>query len=324
MVLDVGTVLKRLRDNVARTGLPVPASREDVTGWARGLGLRRDGEVLLYTGALYQLLPRIDALARQLESLERGKAGRALFRAAGRLGRLAGLAGLVLRPKQGDVEYAGRVLRSIVGLLRAAGVEVSYDPELDGYSGVLLYDLGLDDDFRAHAEKVARALQERAPELVITVDPHTTHVLRKVYPRFFPWLKLRVRSYLEVLADSADEILWEEGEAGVVTIHDPCFYARHLDLYREPRLLLEKAGYRVVNPRRWGRLTYCCGGPLESVSPGLSRRIAERRVAELRETGAPVVVVMCPICLANLRRIGGVRVEDISVLLAGRVREVGV
>lgn len=323
-MLDIGTVLKLLRDNVERTGLPVPASREDLTGWSRGLDLPSTGETLLYTGALYQLLPRIDALARQLESLEKGRAGRALFRAAGRFGRLAGLAGLVLRPRRGDVEYAERVLRSIVGLLRSAGVNISYDPGLDGYSGVLLYDLGLDSDFRRHAERVARALQERGPELVVTVDPHTTHVLREVYPRFFPWFQVRVRSYLEILAEHADEVPWLEGSAGQVTVHDPCFYARHLNIYREPRLLLERAGYRVVNPRRWGRLTYCCGGPLESVSPGLSRRIAERRVGELRETGARVAVVMCPICLANLRRVGGIGVEDISVVLAGRVRGLAV
>lgn len=50
----------------------------------------------------------------------------------------------------------------------------------------------------------------------------------------------------------------------------------------------------------------------ESVSPALNREILERRVAELRASGAPVVT-FCPICMANLLKAGPV--EDLASLV---------
>ncbi|MCE4625985.1 MAG: (Fe-S)-binding protein [Desulfurococcales archaeon] len=321
-MLDIGTVLALLRDNIRKTGLPVPVGKEVLWEWSKGLDLPREGEVLLYTGALYQLLPYISVFARQLARMEKSGAGRLAFKAFGKLGgRLGGLAGLVLKPSKVDIEYSHSILRSVVELLKAAGVSVAYDPGVDGYSGVLLYDMGLDDDFRAHAEGEARRLVESGARVIVTVDPHTTHTLRSVYPKLFPWFELEVRSYLEILAENVDKLGWKSGDAGAVTIHDPCFYARSEGIIGEPRTLLERAGYRVVNPRRWGRMTYCCGGPVESISPGLAGRIAEKRIEELHSTGAPVVAVMCPICLSNLRghSRGKLRVEDISILLRERL-----
>ena len=325
MVLDVGAVLSLLSENIRRTGLPVPADRSVLWEWSRGLGLPRRGRVLLYTGGLYQLVPHIVAYARQLERLESSGMGRLAFRALGRVRRLSGLASLVVRPGRAEAEYSRRVLRSIVALLGAAGVRVAYDGEVDGYSGVLLYDMGLDSQFAEHASRVARAIMGSGAELVVTVDPHTTHVLRSVYPRYVDGFDVEVKSYLELLGEHLDEISFRRGPRTPVAIHDPCLYARFEGVIEEPRRLLERAGYEVRNPRRWGRYTYCCGGPVESVSPRLAGSIAERRVSELRETGAPVVAVMCPICLANLRRhaAGRIRVEDISILLAERLEGAG-
>jgi Fe-S oxidoreductase len=48
------------------------------------------------------------------------------------------------------------------------------------------------------------------------------------------------------------------------------------------------------------------------VSPALSREILDRRAAELKNSGAPVVT-MCPICLANLLK-AGLAVEDLASL----------
>jgi Fe-S oxidoreductase len=325
MVLDVYTILKLLRENIRRTGLPVPADKDVLYRWSQNMGLTERTGVLLYTGGLYQLLPYIEAFSLQLEKMEKSGLGKIAFKADGRLSRLAGLAGIVVHPKRESVEKSDRILQGIVRLLRAVDVNVYYDPKLDGYSGVLLYDMGLDDDFAAHAQREAEKLQSSGAELIITVDPHTTHVLRKVYPKFFDWFDIPVKSYLEILAEHIDELNFKNPAEGVeVVLHDPCYYARFENIIEEPRLLLEKAGYKVVNPRRWGRKTYCCGGPIESIAPSLSKRIAENRIIELSETGARIAVVLCPICYANLSKVAGktgVTLEDISILLSRALGE---
>ncbi len=322
-MLDVKAILSMLASNIRKTGLPVPASESVIYEWSRGLGLEKRGDALLYTGGLYQLLPYINAYASQLEKLEGKRGSSLLLRAAGKFGRLAGA---VVRPSKSDVEYSHRILRNIVGLLELAGVSVAYDPGRDGYSGVLLYDMGLDSAFKSHLERVVARLEDSGAEKIVTIDPHTTHVLRSVAPGVLDRSpSFKVYSYLEVLADNIDKLprVPGSGDAESVVIHDPCLYARREGIIEQQRLLLERAGYKVVEPRRSGKLTYCCGGPIESIAPRLSHRIALRRVSELAGTGADTAVVMCPICLANLRRAaslhGRLRIEDLSIVVGERM-----
>ena len=98
-----------------------------------------------------------------------------------------------------------------------------------------------------------------------------------------------------------------------MAIHDPCFYGRYLKVSEGPRQLLTGLGLPYADVRNCGEFTSCCGGPAESVSPALNREILDRRVAELKASGAPVVT-FCPICLANLLK-AGLPVEDLASLL---------
>ena len=314
-MLDVKEILLMMAEETRRRGLPVPVKPEIIHEWSEGLDLPREGDALLYTGGLYQLMPYINAMVRYLERLEGSRASGLLLRAARRL-KLTDLAGVFAKPSKAEVEYSRRVLRAIVELLAEAGVRIAYRPDVDGYSGVLLYDLGLEEVFQEHASRVYKALKGAGASLVVTVDPHTTHVLREVYPEYIDGFDLEVKSYLEVLDEKGYKPVSGRGE-GELVIHDPCLYARGLGIIAQPRRLLAGAGYRVVEPKRSGRMTYCCGGPIESIAPRLSRTIAEARFRELRERGRRIVT-LCPICYANLSRVADdAEVIDISLLLAG-------
>ena len=59
-----------------------------------------------------------------------------------------------------------------------------YHPEMDFYSGILLYDLGDQEGFEAHARFVARTLKLHGVKKIITVDPHTTYALKELYPKY--------------------------------------------------------------------------------------------------------------------------------------------
>ncbi len=320
MVLDVKQVASLVVDYMRRNGLPVPAPRDAIYGWAKPLNLPDRGRVLLYTGGLYQLMPYISSLVEQLSKLEKGAASRLALGIARSLGRFMDLSRIAVRPDKRRVEYSNRVLRSIAVMLRRAGVEYAYPYEDDLYSGVILYDLGLDDEFSQHAERVYRALKGRGGEVLITVDPHTTHMMRSVYPKFVDGYDFEVKTYLEVLAEGDFKPLRiREGE---LVIHDPCLYARFEGVIDQPRKLLGKAGFRVLEPRRARRMTYCCGGPIEGLAPSLSKKIAGTRLEELKGVGKRIVT-LCPICYANLTAVadGDVEIDDIAVKLVESVEE---
>ena len=209
-----------------------------------------------------------------------------------------------------------KILENVAITLIKSGVSFNYVYENDAYSGALLYDLGLEEDFSMHAEGVFRKLKERGVEGVITIDPHTTHMMREVYPKFIDGYDLDVRNYLEILA--------EKGISGKlrkeVTIHDPCLFARYERIVEQPRRLLESIGVDVREPERCRNMTLCCGGPIESLSPRISREVASLRMEELAKYGKEVVT-MCPICNLSLSKVKpDAELRDISHYLVEALR----
>jgi len=272
---------------------------------------------MLYTGALYQLTPYIASIVGQLSAIEGSRLSRLALRLSGILSS-TGLAGLVVRPRGDMASVVEEILRSIASMLRSSGIDIAYPYEDDLYSGVLLYDLGLDDLFKEHAAKVYKALRSRGAKLLVTVDPHTTHVMRSVYPKYVDGYDLEVKSYLEVLAERGYK---PPAASGRVVIHDPCLYARFEGVVEQPRRLLVEAGFEVLEPRRSRRMTYCCGGPIEGLAPRMAKTIAKTRLEELKEKSS-TIVTMCPICYANLKAVAGdgIDIVDIALLLAGAKR----
>ena len=315
--MELAETLRAIVELTRRTGFPVPAPGDVAYRWAlrRGPRLPARGRVYLYTGALYQLAPYIEASLRARERLP------IKSRAVGLAARLGGAASKLLRPRRELLEWSERVVSSIALLASRAVEGLAYLYEDDLYSGVLLYDLGLDEAFAEHASKVWRRLRERGVERIVTIDPHTTHVMREAYPRYVDGYSLEVINYLEALDGEAPERGGGGTRAGSVAVHDPCLYARGAGIVEEPRRLLRASGYTVVEPARSGRDTYCCGGPVEAVAPKLSLSIAVERLRELLDTGAERIATMCPICYLNLTRAAqhlGAKVEirDLAELVA--------
>lgn len=303
-------VLAIVRSNMSRFGLPLPVPHEAIYAWAKGLELRSSGSPALYTGALYQLAPYIVSLLHLSERAE----SLGLFSVVSKLSSAVpkSLVTAAVRPDERVKRRVEGILSGIVALLRKAGVEPSYLYEDDLYNGALLYDLGMDDLFAEQARRVASALRRRGASAVITVDPHTTHMLRSVFPKYVDGFEVEVKSYIEVLAERGVKL---EAVGGEGVIHDPCLYARREGVIEQPRALLLRAGVKLAEARRSRRLTYCCGGPVESMSPVMAKMIAKARVEELREASRRIIT-MCPICFINLSSVAeGVEVVDIAEVL---------
>lgn len=70
-----------------------------------------------------------------------------------------------------------------------------------------------------------------------------------------------------------------------VTYHDPCHLGRYSGIYEEPREILRRLGYKVVEMRNNKENALCCGGGagLRSNNPKLAGKIAKVRIRQARK-----------------------------------------
>ncbi len=150
---------------------------------------------------------------------------------------------------------------------------------------------------------------------IITVDPHTTNMMRSVYPKLIKEYDITVKSYMEVLLEKGLQPKNKLDQQR--TIHDSCVYTRYENVISEQRSLLENAGIAIKEPSDSGKFTYCCGGPVESLFPKKAKEKATQRIEQLKKA-CPQGVTMCPICLVNLQKAanGEIKLDDISSYLA--------
>jgi Fe-S oxidoreductase len=317
MPLDTGDVIGILGDNLRlrKSVLPLPA--KVATKWTEGLGLPRGGETVLYTGMMYQLIPYIEGLVKA--ELKMGDSWMGKYTGLGRkVNRIINVSAFMARPSAEERARYDQVPINVVHLLRKAGVQFGALFEDDLYSGALAYDLGLDEVVEEHARKVHTAFKKHGVKTVITIDPHTTTMLRSTYPKILKDYDIEVRSYLEVLAEKGFGSNGHSAQRldGEVVLHDSCVFARYEGVVDEPRELLAAAGLTLRDPEYSGRQTWCCGGPVESLYPVKAAANAANRVAQLRGA-ASEAVTMCPMCFVNLSNAAGstMRFKDISEYL---------
>jgi Fe-S oxidoreductase len=314
MPLPTGDLLGILKDNLEKRAAVLPLSKASVTRWANGLNIPRGGETVLYTGEMYQLVPYIGLMADFIDRVEDTPLAR--FVKVGRVvNKVFDISAFVRVLGRGRAAPYEQMLRNIALLLRKAGVDYGYLYEDELYCGALIYRYGLDHALELQARRILRMLKEHGVKSLITVDPHTTDLFKTIYPSLIGDFHIPTKNYLEVLTEHKMGL--QRAMDVEVVIHDSCCYARYEGVINEPRVLLERAGFRIKEPKDSGMLTMCCGAPIEALNPRKALGVAEKRVAQLKEAGENIVTA-CPLCLASLSRAAkdGAKIDDLSNYLA--------
>ena len=97
-----------------------------------------------------------------------------------------------------------------------------------------------------------------------------------------------------------------------VTYHEPCHLVRGQDIRREPREIIAMIpGVKLIE---MAGSDECCGGAgtFAYTHHNLSRKVGEKKVKNIRDTGARMVVTSCPSCtmqIADLIAHEGLQVE---------------
>ena len=126
------------------------------------------------------------------------------------------------------------------------------------------------------------------------------------------------------LVDEGRLTLQEGQKLGKITYHDSCHLKRALKISEQPRELLQKAGYELAE---MFECDTCCGmgGSYSLKLPEISGPMLQRKLKNIKGTGAPTVAMDCPGCVMQIR--GGmdqdgskIKVRHTVELLAEQVK----
>ena len=228
---------------------------------------------------------------------------------------------------------------ALVKLLNKAGIEVTFPEEQTCCGAPALYNGAYEVAAQNAVDNIKVLLEEEA-QYVVSACPTCTVALAHEFGKTLETLgRTGWLAKAKELADKTMDLstlvkrLVEQGrlsfkegeELGKVTYHDSCHLKRTLNVSKEPRELLQKAGYEMAE---MFECDMCCGmgGSYSMKLPEISAPILQRKLRNIKETGAPVVAMDCPGCVMQIR--GGfdqdgaaVRVKHTAELLADRLED---
>ena len=200
----------------------------------------------------------------------------------------------------------------LVKVLNHLGVEVYY-PQEQNCCGIPALYSGDRETMVELAEQNVKAMLADNPDYVVTTCPTCTLALKRDFVEHLrdnPAWAQKAEELAEITIDisafihnvlEASEQLPAGGGSKQVTYHDSCHLRRGAGVWQEPRALLEKSGFRLVEMAHADR---CCGfgGTYSFTShPSISREITKDKINDIISSGAQLVAMDCPGCLIMLR-----------------------
>lgn len=211
------------------------------------------------------------------------------------LGKAAILAGCVMDP------WFGAVHRATIELLRRGGYVVEVPPTQTCCGALAAHD-GAADEAAALAHRNVAAFA--GYDIVVADAAGCAAHLKELghWAEGGDELAARARDVTEVIAELIDAGRLPElqGDLGEVAIQDPCHLRHAQRIVREPRRILEAAGYRPVEIDAEGR---CCGaaGLYVMLEPETSEVLGRLKADQVREAGPSLVASANPGCEMQLR-----------------------
>lgn len=217
------------------------------------------------------------------------------------------------------------IARGAVKILNALGIQprVLADERCCGHD---LYWLGDLETFQKLASLNLALLRGNGAKRVITTCPECAYTLRVTYPDQVGQTGLEVLHLSEFLAGQPPPARSETGVA--VTYQDPCRLGRFSDIYQQPRDLIKRLGYDLVEMDHNRGTSICCGTSCWSACGKVNQKIQNSRLDEASASGAELLVTACVKCQIHLKcaqkacgdgKAFQIPVRDLTTLLAERM-----
>lgn len=227
-----------------------------------------------------------------------------LDRPAGRSGlRVAFFTGCLV-----DKFFPG-IAHSAIRVLDHLGVGIML-PDDQGCCGIPALASGDLDTFnRLLAHNLAR-FADGDFDVLITACATCTSTIHEVWPAMADTAHHKAAAFLAERTMDINQFLIKEaglnafagttGKSRTVTYHDPCHLKKSLNVYAEPRAVIEAApGCRL---EEMAQPDWCCGmgGSFNLQYYDISKGIGEKKAAQIQATGADILATGCPACMLQI------------------------
>ncbi len=227
-------------------------------------------------------------------------------------------------------ERARKVTQSVARLLNRAKVNFAVLGPAETCTGDPARRLGNEYLFQMQAQMNIETLNGAGVKKVIASCPHCFNSIGREYPGLGG--NYEVLHHTQVFAElvRTGKLNPTNSFDAKVTYHDPCYLARHNDLYGAPRSVIDSVpGVESIEMHRHERRTFCCGagGARMWMEEKIGKRINVERTDEAIGTGADVVGTACPYCMIMIddavkqRQSEGAASESMRVLDIAQILE---
>ena len=227
-------------------------------------------------------------------------------------------------------ERARKTTQAVARLLHRANVAFAILGPGESCTGDPARRMGNEYLFQMQAQMNIDTLNGAGVKKIVASCPHCFNSLGREYPALGGTFE--VLHHSQVLADLVKRGRLDPTQHfdAKVTYHDPCYLARHNNLYGTPRLVIESVpGVRSIEMHRHEKRTFCCGagGARMWMEEKIGKRINLERTDEAIGTGADVVSTACPYCMIMLddglrqRQSEGAAPESVRVMDVAQILE---
>jgi Fe-S oxidoreductase len=192
-----------------------------------------------------------------------------------------------------------KVVYDFARLMQIAGVSFAVLGADENCNGDPARRMGAEYIYQMLAEQTIELLKENKVKKIVTVCPHCFNTMFNEYPQLGGVFE--VVHHTEYLAQLVKEgRLQPQGEmAAKVTYHDPCYNARHNDVWQGARQVIESIpGAEYGELKRHGHSTFCCGagGGRMWMEERMGKKMNMERTDEALASASDTLAVGCPFC----------------------------
>lgn len=200
--------------------------------------------------------------------------------------------------------------KAVINVLKANNVEITI-PAKQHCCGTPVYMSGDVELARVFAKHNVETFERVNADYIVAACGSCAEAFKIEYPELFhdePDLQLRARNLAaktyEISEFLVDILPFRQDNLGpvnaTVTMHDPCHMARGIEVTAQPREIVTAIpGVKFVEMKEPAR---CCGagGSFSLAHYDISRKINDRKIADIASTAADTVVTSCGSCRMHI------------------------
>lgn len=218
------------------------------------------------------------------------------------------------------------VAKTTIEILKKFGEDIKLLENDICCSGVL-YRVGQVDLMAEILGPLFKELHENPPKQIIFTCPGCLISFKEIYAIEFreKFKKIKLLHFSEYLhqhlakLDSLElkvEEFLNTQIKGPIIWHDPCHLARDLEVYNEPRIVLNALKIPFEEFDQHDKDSNCCGSGsgVRSAYPELAEKSTKRKLDEVIHKGAKIILTSCPFCEFQFQTVIDKYNFDIKVL----------